>query len=88
MMSEVKLDIDLSVWMDYNGIELNLYIGEGDHPNLSKIEHYHDLVDKYLESYCVQGKIRDKDWDEAYNLIETLKTTVEYAEVKYKELRE
>ena len=77
MMS--KIDIDMSPWLDEEGVISTLYFGNGCEPAYEETTPYEQLVDQTLESFTFRGVIRDIDYDDAEAFVKALEQAATYA---------
>ena len=85
---EVKLDVDLSPWMDEKGVLCSLYIGEACEPTYEGHTSYKELVKKNLECYTVYGKIPETHFDEVEEFVRVLEKTAKYARKQMEKMKE
>ena len=85
-MNKVSVEIEASSWLDVNGIETIVYIGDVDMPQVVKTETLESLIDNTLESYEFEGKIANIHKEEVEQLLAMLKNASEYAEKKVREM--
>lgn len=85
-MNKVSVEIEASSWLDVNGIETTVYIGDVDMPQVVKVESLESLIAKTLLSYEVEFRIASEHKEDVERLLTTLKNAHEYAEKKVREM--
>lgn len=90
MVMEVKLDVDLSPWMDEKGVLCSLFIGEACEPVYEGHTPYKDLVKQNLFCYTVgaTGKIPPEHFDEVEEFVRELEKVAKYARKKMEKMKE
>ena len=78
--TKVSVEVEASSWLDVNGIETTVYIGDVDMPQVVKVESLESLIAKTLLSYEVEFKIASEHKEDVEQLLATLKNAYEYAE--------
>lgn len=85
---EVKLDVDLTPWMDEKGVLSSLYIGEACEPVYEGYTSYKELVKQTLDSYTVSGKIMESHFDDVEEFVRVLEKTAKYARKQMEKMKE
>jgi predicted DsbA family dithiol-disulfide isomerase len=89
-MSEKKfLEIDAGAWLDHNGIEISVFIGEACEPCYVESTNLRDLIDKEYESFVVPGRsgsIDETHFEDVEKLIQSLKDAHKYAIKRAREM--
>ncbi len=80
------LEVDADGWLTDEGVEITVYLGNGDDPQVEVTHSYESLIDKHLETYLFYGKIAELHKDEATRFIAKMKEMYEYAEKRAREL--
>jgi hypothetical protein len=77
-----KIDIDVSPWLDEEGVISSLYFGNACEPAHEEILPYEQLIDRALESFTVRDVIRDVDYADAEAFVKALEQAAAYARTK------
>ena len=83
--TKVSIEIEAGAWLTETGIEITVYIGEVDMPQVVKVESFEPLIDKALESYGFRT-MASVHKEEVEQLLTTLKNAYEYAERRVQEI--
>lgn len=60
MSEKVYIEIDASPWMDADGVETCVYIGDACEPCYEQRVSYEELVDKELEAHTIHGRLTNE----------------------------
>jgi hypothetical protein len=83
--TKVSIEVEAGAWLTETGIEITVYIGEVDMPQVVKVESFEPLIDKALESYGFRT-MASVHKEEVEQLLTTLKNAYEYAERRVQEI--
>lgn len=84
----IPLEVDMNLWMDADGIEASLYIGDCDVPNVVSRNSFYELIDKEIESHLVAGKLTSHNYLAVRDFVECLRDALAYAEAELHERAE
>lgn len=82
------LSIDVSPWLNEDGVVSSLYFGNQFEPAHEETTPYDQLIDRALESYTVRDVIRDKDYADADAFVKALEQASTYARAQLESMRE
>ena len=82
-MTALTIEIDISPWLDEEGLNIALFLGDFDVPIETQVS-LKELIDKQIEAYTVAGKIID--FRELQGFVKSLRKAFKYAEKRVKEL--
>ena len=85
-METKYLEVDADGWLTDEGVEITVYIGNTDDPQVEVTHPYEKMIDQHLEAYLFDGKIAELHKDEAARFIAKMKEMYEYAEKRAGEL--
>lgn len=88
MTEKVYIEIDASPWMDENGVLASVWFGDACEPCYEHLTTYEELIDKNLEAFCVFGKLKGKNADDAELFVKKLEEVAVYARQRFEELKE
>jgi len=86
MIRNMIIEVQADGWMTNEGVEITVYIGDTDDPQMEVTHSYESLIDQHLEAYLFDGKIAELHKDEATRFIAKMKEMHEYAEKRAREL--
>ena len=82
-MKKMTFEIEVSPWLNEDGLAMNLYAGDSDIETELKFT-LEELVDNEINAYTVDGKLREPWLLEG--LIKYLEDVTDYAKKRIKEL--
>lgn len=85
-METKYLEVEADGWLTDEGVEISVYIGSTDDPQVEVTHSYEKMIDQYLEAYMFEGKIIKLHKDKAARFIAKMKEISEYAAQRAKEL--
>ena len=85
-METKYLEVEADGWLTDEGVEITVYIGNTDDPQVEVTHPYEKMVDQHLEAYLSDGKIAELHKDEAARFLAKMKEMYEYAEKRTREL--
>ena len=85
-MKTKYLEVEADGWLTTEGVEITVYIGNTDDPQVEIVHPYEKLIDQHLEAYLVKGKIAELHKDEAARFIAKMEEMYKYAAKRAKEL--
>ena len=87
MSEKVYIEIDTSPWMDANGIESSVYLGDGCEPVYNSKLTYKELIDQELEAHTIFGKLTGNNIEYAEEFVIALEEAAAYARKRFEELQ-
>lgn len=91
MSEKYYIEIDASPWMDKNGINVSVYLGESCEPNFERIWTYEELIDSELDAHTVRGKLTNEYGHDNIGTAEksviALEEAAVYARKRFEELQ-
>lgn len=60
MTEKVYIEMDASAWMDADGVDTCVFIGDGCAPVYSSKVSYEELIDQELEAHTVRGRLTNE----------------------------
>ena len=88
MSERFSIEIDASPWMDANGIESSVYLGDGCEPVYNSKLTYKELIDQELEAHTICGKLTGNNIEYADKFVTALEEAVAYARIRFEELQQ
>lgn len=88
MSDKVYIEIDASPWMDADGVDTCVFIGDGCAPVYSSKVSYEELVDKELEAHTVRGRLTGHNIDEAEKFVVALEEAAVRARALFEDLQD
>jgi len=92
MTDKMYIEIDASPWMDADGVEVCVYIGETCEPNYSVKVTYDELIDKELDAHTVRGRLTNEygcdNIGEAEKFVVALETAAKRAREVFEGLKD
>lgn len=85
-MADLTVSIDLSAWMDDEGVHTTVYIGETNEPVATVTESYKELIDAMLYSCTCRDVIMPQHYEDIEAFIATLADAAAYAREKFGEM--
>ena len=85
-MKTKYLEVEADGWLTTEGVEITVYIGNTDDPQVEIVHPYEKMIDQHLEAYLFDGKIAELHKDEAVRFLAKMKEMHEYAEKRAREL--
>ena len=82
-MEAITIEIDISPWLDEEGLNISLFLGDSDVPTETQFS-LEELIDKEIEAHTVAGKLLDPD--ELNCFVKSLRKAFKYAKKRVKEL--
>ena len=82
-----KIEIDVSVWPDSDGIMASVWLGDMCEPAFEQTFSYEESIDQTLELCCVHGRIATHTLQDAEEFIKKLEEAAAYARKKFEELK-
>ena len=82
-MTALTIEIDISPWLDEEGLNIALFLGDFDVPIETQFS-LKELIDEQIEAYTVAGKLIDPN--ELNCFVKSLRKAFKYAEKRVKEL--
>lgn len=78
--------VEADGWLTDEGVEISVYIGNTDDPQVEVTHPYEKMIDQNLEAYLVEGKIAELHKDEAARFVAKIEEMYKYAKKRAKEL--
>ena len=85
-METKYLAVEADGWMTDEGVEITVYLGNTDAPQVEVTHSYEKMIDQHLETYLFDGEIAELHKDEATRFIAKMKEMYEYAAKRAREL--
>lgn len=82
-MKKITIDVDISPWLDEEGLTVSIFAGESD-TEIDVPFTLEELIDKEIESHTVAGKLIEPDTLKGF--VKSLRKAFKYAEKRVKEL--
>ena len=82
-----KIEIDVSVWPDSDGIIASVWFGEMCEPVFEQTFSYEESIDQTLEACCFHGRITKSALEDAEEFIKKLEEVAAYARKQFEELK-